>query len=339
MKSKRVFSLDLIRVISILLVINYHFSGATNRFRSVFLNFANGDFGGVGAMMFFVLSGYVLHLKYKNVDNIGFFYKKRFLAIFPDFYITFTIFYIAKLFVSKNPFYGGALWHLIYTLLGIDNYLKLWQLETYALVGEWFTAIIVINYLLYPLISKLIDKIPIAFFSLLSCAYLAITFFYPIKGLTPNANPITGIWLFCLGMILEKYFDKYKKKYLVGILSFIGAIIVIFIELPKSVVYDPLLAIFIFVTLLFLARLFENVSFIKNVVGFLSKISYVVYLSHHIIMYGILKVIGQLPLSTIMVLVIYFIILLVVLLYSTSQYYITDFLRRKIKAIKQVKHR
>ncbi len=39
----------------------------------------------------------------------------------------------------------------MFTLLGCDSFVGFYEIPSYALVGEWFTAVIVIIYLRYPI--------------------------------------------------------------------------------------------------------------------------------------------------------------------------------------------
>lgn len=96
---KRVFGLDLARVICAFGIIFYHYAVGCFGDQSI-LYFANGNIAGV-VTSFFIISGITLHMSNKQISislkkepttgrcELLDFYKKRALSIFPMFYMVF----------------------------------------------------------------------------------------------------------------------------------------------------------------------------------------------------------------------------------------------------------
>ena len=317
---KRNISLDIIRIIAIWIIVTFHF------YVLLALNegYANGDWGCVGTTIFFILSGYVMRLCYKQITDIKRFYKKRFLSIYPMFWIAFfTAYFIHSLHVS-NFRYGGPLWKLLFSIIGIDNYLSFYQIPTYALVGEWFTIIIIILYILYPLLNVLFNKKLLVTTIILSALYF-INVFADAFTVPDDANLITGIFMFWIGMILEKY-NQELKNHLFHIIPFIIiALLIVFVKLPFfTLPWKNLLGICIFIILLIITSKLDDGGLFARIISFLSKISYAIYLSHHIILYFMYRRFGMYLVSGKRILFFYVGILFLILLVSIVLYYITE---------------
>ncbi len=142
-KMKRDYRLDLIRSIAIFMIFTFHFCCTIGN-TGVFYGYANDGWGSVGTTMFFILSGFLLGNKYHGKFSVQDFYVKRWFSIFPLFYLTFAVAFLINGLTTGNWRYGGSIWRFVFTLLGCDNYLGFYGVPTYALVGEWFTAVIVL---------------------------------------------------------------------------------------------------------------------------------------------------------------------------------------------------
>lgn len=151
---------DLIRVFSTFLIVSCHFSFCfvqynISGFNNFFLYTANTDAGKVGVYLFFMLSGGGLAYNYaKEKFDIISYYKKRWLKIFPLFYLCYIFFLIIKI-VQKQIYMSDIIpQRFIWTILGMDYYLG-GEVSTYAIVGEWFTGAIIILYLVFPVLLLL----------------------------------------------------------------------------------------------------------------------------------------------------------------------------------------
>lgn len=106
---------------------------------------------------FFSISGAVLFYNYSKVKSLKIFYFKRWKSIFPSFYICYIYFFLKNVFKYQTLFYNGHWSRLLLSVIGLDGYLG--QIfKTYHLNGEWFLGAIIIIYIIYPLLSWLMNK-------------------------------------------------------------------------------------------------------------------------------------------------------------------------------------
>lgn len=282
---KRNTSLDLIRAFATFLIVTFHFAYFGNQTDSILFGYANGGWGSVGTTMFFLLSGYVLHAKYPDITDLKSFYKKRFLAIYPMFYVAFLFAYLLHSMIGYGFTYGGSPIRLIFTVLGIDSYLGFYSIQSYHLVAEWFTAVIIILYLLYPLLAKLFAKkqTRIAATVIILSLYL-LNLQFDFFVVPDDANVLTGLFCFWMGMLFAELLPKLSFRTWIPWCSLALAVLIIFVKLPwQSLLWKNLLGISLFLllheTAHFLLRI-PGVSFLSTKI---SKYSYAIYLVHHFI--------------------------------------------------------
>lgn len=279
---KRDYRLDVIRSVAILMIFNFHFC-ATIGNKGIFWGYANGGWGSVGTTIFFVLSGFLLGKKYQAKISVKQFYWKRWLSIYPLFYLTFAAAFLVNGCTTGEWKYGGEWWRLVFTLLGCDNYLGFYEIPSYALVGEWFTAVIVIIYLLYPLLHLLYQKSRLWGSVLIYGLYLlnlGVDWFRVVD----DANPITGIAMFWTGMLAAEYADKLAHRYCLIPETLIAALVV-FVKLPGNpLLWKNMLACMIFGILFIGSEYLEKAPSVIKGGAFISKYSYAAYLCHHFIL-------------------------------------------------------
>ena len=85
------------------------------------------------------------------------FFKKRWLSIFPMFYIAWTVMYIINSLRVGSWFWGGPRRNFLLSAIGMDGYFLHLGMNYYNL-GEWFLGGIILLYLLYPLLLFLWNK-------------------------------------------------------------------------------------------------------------------------------------------------------------------------------------
>lgn len=330
---KRDYSLDVIRVLAIWMIVNFHFACLMNQTQWGICIFKNGEWGCVGTTMFFMLSGYALHMKYKEVGDLKTFYKKRFLSIFPMFYLVFLLVWIYTAYVSGNIFYGGDVYRLLYTLIGFDGYLTFWGISTYYQgVGEWFTAVIVMIYILYPVMNWVFRKAKWPGTLFLAGLYMWNVFADPFAPLPVDANLITGMAMFWLGMLLEQYGSCLKARINMLPAYVFAGLWLIFVKLPgPTLLWKNLLGILVFVVL-YLA--FSKVTLkeaIKRPLKYLSSISFAVYLTHHFLLNQLLLRVMPLLVSRKRMAAFYGCYMILVLLCSAGVNWVTDKMIKRMK--------
>lgn len=286
MQMKRDSSLDIIRILAIWMIVNYHFSHIIGSDSWFTCSYANGGWGCVGTTVFFILSGYVLRMKYKKTGNLLTFYKKRWLSIYPMFYVAFLCSWIYIAIDTGTILYNGAASKLKYTLLGIDGYVVYWKISTYYRgVGEWFTAIIVAIYILYPLINLIFAKAKVFGTILLAVLYLGNVFLDPFAPVPVDANLLTGLFMFWIGMLIEEYSEQIRKQ-LKLLVAFVPiGLLVILLKLPgPSLIWKNLLGIMVFMVFYLVFSRVKISGIAQHFVTYLSSIAFAVYLTHHFIL-------------------------------------------------------
>lgn len=126
---------DVVRIVAVLMIFNFHFCCETHIIKSVFYGYKNGGWGSVGICIFFLLSGYLIHMVSKETGIKKYFFK-RFLSIYPSLWLCFLFAYLFISHRRQNLFWGGEKWRLLLSVLGIDTYLQYYQVQSYACVGE-----------------------------------------------------------------------------------------------------------------------------------------------------------------------------------------------------------
>ena len=170
MKKQRLFYLDLIRAVALVCILVIHFNAAvtgyftlpSKLFGSVLpFNIYLGDFG---SSLFFMVSGAALQYtspgQGREPLNLARFYQKRAKAVYPMFWLAWCIFFPIR-FVTKPGYYAAAKTpSILLTLLGLDNFAQAagWVTMDFACVGEWFLGSILFLYLLFPLLQRALRR-------------------------------------------------------------------------------------------------------------------------------------------------------------------------------------
>ncbi len=302
MKKKHCYELDFIRAVSAIIVVCYHFACACDifelkGFRNILYVYPNGKWGEMAVCVFFMLSGAVMIYNYRDkVMNTVDFYRKRWLSLFPMFYLMWLIMYTIN--VTKNGgnwFWGGEPRLLWLSLLGMDGYFYYLQ-RNYYTVGEWFLGAIIFLYILFPLLKKLFDRCRWQTSAVLLGAW-GMVFFVDWFKIEPFRNMITCVCSFWIGMILMEYREQWKKYWY----CFAAALCVCFLwKLPIGTTLGMnLTAVTVFVVLYMLGGYVMKLPLLKKIVLTVSRNSYGIFLTHHVIIdaWVITKRYGQIGLK------------------------------------------
>ncbi len=331
-------SFNIIRAVSAIMVVFTHFSYSFVEYGIStgpgLLMFKNGDIGGVFVTMFFMLSGAALLHNYpsfrdgeeksfgKTLKNLAVFYKKRWLTIFPMFYIAWAIMYVINSRRVGGWFWGGPRKNFILTFLGMDGYFLHLGMNYYCL-GEWFLGAIIILYILYPLLLFLWNRarIPstavILFFFLFNLRrhyfssapdvnifIVLIKYYNSHITISDNMCVWTCVLDFWCGFILEAYALPFIKKLQIPeengkpgrggiaatlIIAFLLSLFFIF-EFPlykQEIAVVMGLLFYLIFTLLTPA--INKISPLNSLLNLISRYSYGIFLVHHVLIYGILN--------------------------------------------------
>lgn len=215
---ERILYLDLVRILSFIMVTMYHFTVASEVFgvnaKLEVYKSVSHILAPLALSAFFMVSGAALIFQYSEKISLKEFYKKRFLGIFP-------LFWLAYLFAFLDYFYqtGGMpeapKMNFLLTVIGVDGYFNDY-LPTFYLLGEWFLGMIIMLYLLFPLYRKIMKKnkyiLPVVF--LAGSVWLLFENPFPM---VIEKNLIVCSFYFVLGMMIEMLrLGADRKKFAVG---------------------------------------------------------------------------------------------------------------------------
>jgi len=285
----RIKELDAFRGIAAMAVVLYHY---TTRYNQIFSadSFFNFSLGWLGVPLFFILSGFVIHLTIDRSFNAKDFLIRRFLRLYPTYWISllltlavmilsgfmykYSAFYVSKLDVLAN----FTMWHQFFHFKHIDG--AYWSLLPELLFYCLMAFILFINkiksFYWYNSILLLIGSIHI---------------FFPI----PIIGKILGIHyilLFMIGLCFYRIHQKKATKYehLLIWLNLFVAVFLYQIEQQGNTV-QLLFSTFIPIVLIFYLFIFKKLQFLGKykLLVFLGNISYALYLVHQNIGYVIIK--------------------------------------------------
>lgn len=286
-KKEKLFYLDFVRVISMLIIVTYHFFVHFAENSIVGTNIINDKWGKIGVALFFMISGSALMYNYKEKLTIKEYAKKRFIGIYPMFWIAYSLGYIYLFYSTKSSnMWGLPFWKIIISILGMDGYLGSYT-QTMYILGEWFLGCIVIIYILFPILRILINKYPKITIIVATIIYLLTFFLYNDNFKMPLGRTIiVSCYAFLLGMYAIKI--KKIKLWQMAIALIIGSV-GYFISSENTN-----LQIFIckttaycwFIVFSYIGQK-TDINVIKNIFSIISKYSYAIFLVHH---YLIIKI-------------------------------------------------
>ena len=121
------FYVDVIKVLAALIIIMIHLN-ANAAFRNneapllANLHYFKVYLGDIGVSLFIIISGLTLSLTNRENFSIKKFFKKRILAIYPSFWITYLFVAIITVFILNKTIGDGHYWKIILTILGLDGF-------------------------------------------------------------------------------------------------------------------------------------------------------------------------------------------------------------------------
>ena len=284
MKKQRLFYLDLIRAVALVCILVIHFNAAvtgyftlpSKLFGSVLpFNIYLGDFG---SSLFFMVSGAALQYtspgQGREPLNLARFYQKRAKAVYPMFWLAWCIFFPIR-FVTKPGYYAAAKTpSLLLTVLGLDNFAQAagWVTMDFACVGEWFLGSILFLYLLFPLLQRGLRKRPWLTWA------LTLAVCIPVHLLGWDARLVAvHIPEFLFGMTFLTLAGR--TRYILAPLLLAGAVLA---QPWDGKITCALAGAGVFILLALAAPLLDR-PWPRAVGAQLAKISYAVFLVHHVL--------------------------------------------------------
>ena len=301
MVRKRLYSLDLLKLISILIVFFYHIvmdmyvihPMHNLKFLETIIIRPNVHLAMLACGVFILISGATLKLNERN-ESVLSFYKRRLTKILIPFYFAYIIYFIIKAITLKNIHLFGGIekWRFIYTILGMDEYLNAAGIKTFTLgIGEWFLGCIILCYLVYPLLSYLDKKYKLITFIVFTIYDILINVYYSRLNfaMPQHFNFLCQVYNFYLGIAIidERVFDKLKKCQIFGIL------LVLFIYFYPSIINIPdnikitLCAVSLVIVFYGFEKLLAKNDFIISFIKSFNTISLEFFLVHHFVIYEV----------------------------------------------------
>ncbi|MBU0906990.1 MAG: acyltransferase [Nanoarchaeota archaeon] len=254
--NKRLNSIDLLRVLAIVLVLAFH----------LLFEFTCSDslryLGFVGISLFFIVSGFLLAKKYPDLENFSpkwFFH--RYIKIAPLYYLSLIM---VILLFSRQAFYGSMLKNLIYHFLFIDF---ISEQTAYSIISPaWFLIPLIGLYILFPYLNRIMKRAPGA----LLIIFILMTVLRIDKGTLTGFSPFFFIGEFCFGILVA-----HQKKNPILLSSLLTYLIMPVMVLPFAIFYAiyhfrisvPAHAVTSFIGANTLALFLFHESFIKTALG------------------------------------------------------------------------
>lgn len=245
------------------------------------------SFAFIGVATFFMLSGALLWKNYKESYDIIVFYKKRFLKICIPQWIGFIgigcVMYLLQPDYIREGIHQGVL-SLLVSFMGLNFDGSIWNavgIQPLYLIGEWFTCVIIVIYLLFPIVRWLFKEHRIMGSIIITGIFvvnLKCQFFTGDSGRFSFTNAFMYFWL---GMLFEEHKDIFGCKVLVWILA--GIDIILYAYNPARIFGSDILVVAIFSTILFIVL--YQIKWETKFTRYICKYNYEIYLVHHRIYY------------------------------------------------------
>lgn len=306
MKKERLFYLDFVRAIAALAIVITHFNARYLYLnppapeKAVFITFiGNLYIGDWGVSLFFIISGAALMYVYEEKCQLKTFYKKRFLSIYPMFWIAYITDFLFIMWQTHTlPGEGIPKWRILFSVIGFDGLLLTNGYPTFYLLGEWFLGVIVLIYLVFPLLRALLNKKPVLLLILTAAGYagslvLCTQVPYPLA-------PATLLFVRIPELVFGMFFVKYKGKVTWKTAALALAVVLVNWTVKPGLsasIQTTYVGIASFLVCVYVSNIVRCAP-VEYICGKLSKYSYAVFLVHHVI---IAKVMGKFNLTEISV--------------------------------------
>ena len=182
-------------------------------------------------------------------------------------------------------FYNGKPWLLIQTALGLDGYLVYRFPDNYYILGEWFTGAIVLLYLCFPLILRVMRRSEKAAAAAVLSLYAGMLLLYRYGDfflIDDFKNLISCLLSFWMGMEIAAH-KALLDDGRVSAVCWAGAVILALVKVPLAEnILTHLMGLFCFVVLCDLGKwLTARSEAACSFVWWLGGLSFGIFLMHH----------------------------------------------------------
>ena len=252
--SKREYSLDLLKFLSIVLIIFHHYQQTFNIFFEKGINFYNGEFYfGYIVELFFILSGIFTYKNIEIIKNIKFssFFLKKYLRFLPLIFISGLVYLFLEVFYVKltGTNFTYSFFTTVTSLFGVSRCFS----ERIMINNPvWYISVLLLCYILFFLVTKFAEKYNINKMFLYICVMIGsfILRFFLIKNMISlpllSDHIMRGYTTFFYGIIIAKLLKNKNiknNKFTFIISIFVCLLVVIFFKYISHVIYLPLIFI------------------------------------------------------------------------------------------------
>ena len=286
MAKERLKYIDLLRVLAMISVLVCHYTRSLEYAGVGFVNKILPDYvfnvylGSFGVAIFFVLSGASLMYTYEGKFDIVKYIKKRFIGIFPMYWMAWIIAFLYLFYKNKVFDYTIPKAKILLTIFGMDGYAN-WYGKNFYILGEWFLGCLLLLYILFPILKIGVEKWPIITAVVIVLIYFVGSYFY--SGTIPTANYfVFRIPEFIFGMYFVHY--KWKVKWpvaLAGVILLVCAAVFDLSMLP-TLYKNSAVGILTVIVVAYISQFIKSELFFK-VCSNIGKYAYAVFLTHHVV--------------------------------------------------------
>ena len=289
MSRERIFYLDFIRAIAAISIVITHYNAIFLYMNPPMENcyiidayVFNVYIGSFGVSLFLIISGAALMYVYDETLKLKEFYKKRFFSIYPMFWLAFlAAFFYVYIYCGSWKYTEVPKCNLLLSVIGMDGYLAD-IVPTFYLVGEWFLGFIVIFYIIFPLLRYLIKKCPVVLAVVSLIIYCLLIWRYQMVIASSKNIPLR-----LPELLFGMYFIKYIKKSNI-IMAVAGLAVLVANHIIKPQWSQDIQTVYIgiasFVFLVYISQFIKSDKILLTC-RWISKYSYAIFLTHHIIIY------------------------------------------------------
>lgn len=142
----RLPAVDELKGLALLFVVAYHGGGI--------LGWPNSLQGQLGVDVFLILSGVTLALSPASTESLGTFFRRRFLRIFPAYWLALALFLALDYFLRGIVHPAPRVWLHVAGLHGFYREFDLWGIND----SFWFIALIVPLYVTFAFVRRWLDR-------------------------------------------------------------------------------------------------------------------------------------------------------------------------------------
>lgn len=190
------------------------------------------------------------------------------------FWLAYLVAFLHSFWIHKGIEQGIPKQNIILSVLGMDEYLSE-LVPSFARVGEWFLGFIIIFYLVFPIIRKMMIKYPIGTATITLIIYITLNINYPFK-----INRSIFLFTRLPELLFGMYFIRYRRKisWKSALLGLTVILINSFIQIPfNKDIQTTYVGISAFIVGVFVASFLEKHNIIRKICSILSKYSYAIF--------------------------------------------------------------